>query len=366
MPAARGVLLDSATTWTVGSENRLTEILATVLASCSEFAGALFRSLGLPEGHRYGVRTQFVAAPRCHPDLEVVAYAVGGAEIARIWSEHKTVSKFREQQREDYLDALGRLPGRGELLIIAPGGLRAKDEDPGSWNWMTWPEVAEMANSTGEKAGGSGWREAALDPDSPARQRLLYELIWYLEKEHGAVMNPLSQDKIDTFAAAEEALRVLFELVERAVDGLDEVRVSGDGASEDLRSFWILFEPRDDWWLTGAVRDAGGRGHGELRVSADDDWSLEQLGKPAIGAGYTIDTGFHPVLSVEEDWIRRLESGGFSFRVADGWLRCYRTIYLDDLATRGETLGEQAGALSRWLQEVFEDLRRLPPAVAGS
>jgi len=362
MPAAREVLLDSASTWTDGSENRLTEIFATTLLTAPDLAHELFGRLGLPRGSRYGVRTQITAARGSQPDLEIVAYAEGGAEIARIWSEHKTISPFRERQREDYLESLVGLPGRGELLVIGPADLKRKDADPDAWNWMTWPEIAEMANAVGEATGGPRWRRAALDSDAPARQRLLHELIWYLEKEHDAVMSPLSQDKIDTFAAAGEAIRVLAELVERAVDDLAGFEVSDEGVSDDLGSFWVLFEPRPDWWLTASVIALGGKGHGEIKISTDDDWSLERLGKPAIGAGYTIDPGFHQGLSTDTEWVGSLEASGFSFRLSDGWLRCYRTLYLDDLAGRGRTLGEQVSALSVWLADTFETLSGLPPA----
>lgn len=90
-------------------------------------------------------------------------------------------------------------------------------------------------------------------------------------------------------------------------------------------------------------------------------FSSEVASSSRIHLVYTIDPALHPVLSVDTEWIGRLEQGGFSFRIADGWLRCYRTLYLDHLATRGGTLGEQVRVLAQWLNEAFQDLGRLGP-----
>src|SRR5918998_327724 len=106
MPPARRELLSAATSYTRSGENRLTEILATVLEAHDALARALFDRVGLPYGERFEVRTQERVAPGCIPDLVVRAKRPAGGLVAQLWAEHKTVSGFRHEQREDYHRAL--------------------------------------------------------------------------------------------------------------------------------------------------------------------------------------------------------------------------------------------------------------------
>src|SRR4051794_21946289 len=118
MPAARKELLDSAASYARSGENRLTELFATVLDSHDELARQLLERVGLPSGERFEVYTQERVAPGCRPDLVLRSKRASGGLVSQVWAEHKTVSGFRHEQREDYRRALDAAPGEGQLLTI--------------------------------------------------------------------------------------------------------------------------------------------------------------------------------------------------------------------------------------------------------
>src|SRR4051794_40425903 len=103
MPRAREELLDAALTYSNGSENRLTEVFATVLEVHEKFARALFDRVGiaLPDDVRFQAFTQKAVAEGARPDM-VVRALDGPHLVAQLWSEHKVGGGgFRDTQLED-------------------------------------------------------------------------------------------------------------------------------------------------------------------------------------------------------------------------------------------------------------------------
>ncbi len=136
MGRSRESLLHSAST--VLQEDRLTEILATVLDASDELAAALFDEVGLPVGERFQVFTQVRVTKTDRPDMLVHSLEPGGTVVSRIWSEHKVRYGFGDMQRERYLKALRDLSGDGKLIFVVADAPTAREE--GDWRGFTWQE----------------------------------------------------------------------------------------------------------------------------------------------------------------------------------------------------------------------------------
>jgi hypothetical protein len=359
MPEARRELLDAATSHASSGENRLTEVLAAVLATHDEFASALMRKVGLPVGERFEVVTQQRVAPGCIVDMVLRSSRSGGAPVSQLWSEHKTISGFRHEQREDYARALGARPGEGRLLTITPAHT---DQAQGSWARMTWQGLAELADGVGQQWGKDGWRESALAPTAPARERLLHELLWYLEMEGFAMLRPIIADDVHVFGRMIDSWTALNALMERAsehIGGLveDSFDIAPDG---DWWSFHIT--PPPDAWLE---RLAPHETYCEVLLADEGRWWPLGAGEPAVGAGYTLAKELHERLGSRSDWVDRLEENDYTLVVADGYVRCWQTRPLADFLDAGETLDDQARELARWARQSIEALSRLDPGDIG-
>jgi hypothetical protein len=354
MPAARKELLDSARSYARSGENRLTELFATVLATHGELVGSLFERIGLPVGDRVEVRTQEQVAPGCIVDLVVRTRRANGALVSQLWSEHKTVSGFRHEQREDYQRALEASPGEGGLLTITVDNA---DDGAGAWHRLTWQQVGELIDGVGRvTADGRPWRQAALAPDAPARDRLLHELLWYLEQEGFAVSRPLLASDVDVFKGVVDTYTVLDTLLGRAADHMGDHVKGSDGADE--ASFWFHVTPPAGSWLQ---RLEPFETYCEVLVCVDDAWWPQGTGDPAIGAGYTIDPRLHDTLAANADWVDELEEAGYAFGDWAGYVRCWRTRPLRDLADAGTSLDAQARELASWARGSIDALTALDP-----
>ncbi len=218
MPASRREMLDAVLKYPQGSENRLTELFATTLASHEALARRLFERAGIHLAEdcvRFEVFTQRPVAPGCRPDMLVSAYESGHLR-GQLWSEHKTGSGFRDLQLENYLTALEEARSRhrqgsevfdAELVSIVYE--LSDDGEPEGWTPLTWQEVAEHVNQTGRAWAGRGWGAAALSPDAPARERLLREFLWYLEREGFAVVDALDTENLQALRKSAETMAVL-------------------------------------------------------------------------------------------------------------------------------------------------------------
>lgn len=352
MPEARSELLDAAGSYAGSGENRLTELLATVLAAHHDLTATVLREVGVPVGHRFVVLTQQRVAPGCIPDLVVHSLSPSGSRLGQLWSEHKTVSGFRHEQREDYILALEREPGEGRLLTIT---VAHTDEPSGAWSRLTWQELGELADAVGRAWQGDDWRRAALKPDAPARERLLHEFVWYLEEEGFAVVRPISSDDVRVFKGLLSALDAIEELMVRIGDhlGIPEAELS-----QEDDAYWYFLDAEDSW----LERVAPFEGRCALLLSADDGWWPQGEGEPALGVGYTLDKRLYGALSSDRDWIERLERSEFTLELWDDAVRCYRTRTLASFIDAGSTLNAQAVEIVRWARESLKELSQLAPS----
>lgn len=369
MPRAREEVLDAALSYFDGSENRLTELLATVLDYHDAFARALFEraDIDLPgDGVRFEVYTQKAVAEGARPDMVVLALR-GPTLVAQLWSEHKVgEGEFRDLQLEDYGDALSKERSPGRLIGIV--GEVKSDREGEDWRMFTWQEVAELANSVGRQAGfendpGRGWRTAALAPMAPACARLLHEFIWYLEKEGDAVVDALDRENVQAFQKMAETTTGILALLDRAAQHMRPAFDSVEedlGGEEDGSRFWQIFKAPEDSWVSrfGA---AGFEAYPELMLSADDRWWSESRDEPAFAAGYTLSDQLYEPLAADEEWVKRLTDKAVDLAVYDGLVRVFCTTPMTSLLERGDTLDEQSRALAEFAKESLNLIDALAP-----
>ena len=364
MPASQRELLGALLKYpSHRAEDRLTELFATTLGAHTELLGRLFRRAGIPlpdDGVRFEVFTQRALTPRGRrPDMVVSAYE-GQHLRAQLWSEHKTGSGFGDLQMEDYLAALEESRARHragsqtfDAALISIVHERSGEAEPEAWTALTWQEVAEMANAAGRQWNGPKWREVALAPDSPARERLLHEFIWYLKREGFAVVDALDADNLHALHKSAQTTDAIEALLERAALYMKEEFEPGElDAYSDGHLYYQLFKLPEDSWAR-RIRSAGWRADLELMVAGDDEWWVDSTGQPAFGAGFTLDEQMYEPLAAQETWLADLDKRELGFASYQGNTRVYRTMPMSDLITAGGTLDEQARVLADWALESF-------------
>lgn len=111
----------------------------------------------------------------------------------------------------------------------------------------------------------------------------------------------------------------------------------------------------------------------EFRVSPVDDWREDGYGEPAFGAGLSFDhyrrqVQWPPPLE-SSSWVRELNGRGISVGQTDQGPvgRCFRTLYLSEVMSRGTDLDEQAAFVARWAEESVREIASLtPPPITDS
>jgi hypothetical protein len=350
-------------------EHRLTDLLALVLEAHGGFANKVLAAAGLPEAAQVRTRIEVLTRRGRPVDLELLAYDERGAVIGRLWSENKTGARYQPEQLPDYAEDLPLQPSARQLITIvntlSEVPVDERSPDAPRWRAFTWRDVAVMAWEAGRQATDPAerptWQQAALRPQAFASQRMLLELMTYLQEEHGVVLNPLGHEHIAAFAYMSETSEILDELVERAAT-LAQLDVDGDVEwADDAKSLWRSFDAAGTW--AEALHGAP-----DLEAASTDFWTSTRIGEPAFGVGYTLPGELaDAVLSSETaSWRNAIVAHGFSVRASeDGdWLYVRRTKYLAELIPAGVTLDLQAQQLGHWVDESLSLLGNHNPGVA--
>jgi hypothetical protein len=362
MPRAARLLLGAYRRYG-GREDPLTELLATTLEGYLPFATALFahRAVRLPPPASVSVSTQVRTDESKRVDVEVVGLDASGSICGRLWSENKTGARYQPDQLSSYLRSIERIPGEGRLITIVPveGDARAYARPLGI-PIFTWRAIAEIAwRSAREHERDARWRSHALEPGAQSGVRLLEELISYLEEDHSVTLDPVHYEHIRAFQLANETSEVLVELLQSTANHARNLNPRGR-VSYDVRNdwghYWQVFEGAPAW-----VNEA--HGYLELSCSDSDDWTLDRIDQPAIGAGATLpEDRFDDLRRTERrPWHDQLEKDAFHLAVSGGRTRVFRTIYLAEITGKGATLDSQAEWLAQWLEDTVERLARLDP-----
>ena len=340
-------------------EDRLTELLRVVLLGHEKFAHRLLRRAGLPAVGPVEVRTQVRTRRGKRVDMEVLVYDEDGRHpVGRLWSEHKTGSRFSPGQLEGYAEELCEFSGPTQLITITDR-LGEVEDDP-RWMPLIWAQVGRMAVELG-RAGGRLWRQDACKDGADGGARLLHELLSYLEEDRYIVLDPLSHLDIIAFARANHVSAVLTSLLDRAGE---YSRYETDGDAEYGKDDWglctIAFSIPGSWpaKLDGAF---------ELLVSDDDEFACERVGEPAFSIGAWLPIKYTAVLRGTDTqvWRDGITTHGFAVSVGeDDYPRVTKTMYAAEILANGPLLDSQAHALARWADEAIATLSAADPGLA--
>lgn len=215
----------------------------------------------------------------------------------------------------------------------------------------------------GRRAGGGGWQRAALDPDAPAAQLLLAELIGALERRGLAYVDPFSINDVLALANYGEAREALWTLFDRAPQHFRLLAGTSNRSrrSGDPTGWWHVLEGSTSW-----ARRLGG--WPEYFVRDDDWWRGDQhaMDTPCVVAGYTFEAPAASALLAADTQAWRDRLAGQQIDIfADGQhVRCVRPLYLSQLVTAGVTLDDQAKALAAWIEQSITLIdENAPPAL---
>jgi hypothetical protein len=347
-------LISASEKATEGSENRLTEVLATVLDLHHPLSSGLFARCGLDPGVKVRYFTQEWLDDGCQPDMVARSEDADGNPLAELWFENKKDSGFRLGQLEDYHDALARRRGSNSLIALVHDEKAATRSE--KWTVLTWQVLAEDADRLARGWGGSDWRTRALGPEAPAMWRLLHELVSYLEKEGLAVIRPLDGRHVDVFRDAAETWERIEGLVDRAGNETGLLPDGQVGWHDDWVAVWQLFRPSKDSWLERRLAPLGLSGWPELSV-----WAREPLDAPAVAAGYTLPSSLHHVLAAHDDLGGRANAVGLEIREWDDQTRIVRIKRLADFIEGTDSLSVQAARVATFARDAIAAAERLDP-----
>lgn len=235
-----------------GDENRLTELLACVLARDDEFAHEMLLRADLHSHRVLDVRTQVATGEGlCTMDMCLKLEALEGGH-AELWSEHKLWSPFGRGQLENYKRALENKRARGESIrfqVIVDASPAPADQDLLSRmdaRVVTWPELADAIEKV-QSGRATGWYEAARKPGASAQLRVLAELAAYLEEHVGvAVSGPLDSQKLSALENIQAARDVSQALLERLAQRLaPDAEFGYDPGKPEEKWLWI---DSTGWW----------------------------------------------------------------------------------------------------------------------
>jgi hypothetical protein len=361
VPRSASLLLEAIGRRPWGAEDRLTELLASVCESDPEFGQALLAEAGLMCDGEVEATTQLTIASG-RVDMQLLGYNKDGSRV-RLWSEHKTGSGYGHEQLIRYHTELVERFGedRSALVTIVPHYDEAAEAEALNVTALTWQDIGRMAWELGKRRGGTSWSEAASHPQAAACQRILCELLSYLQERHQVTVEPLSHMDLVALAEVPDMYAGITELLERTGDfSKHDPKVKGAGEAEDFACFWKTFDLPGFWAVEA-------QGYGEVLVSSSDDWTDDRLGNPAVGSGFTLPKDLYDDLrsSSRNEWHEQLRAAGFTLGIYGDWARCFRTLSFAEVIASGSILDAQARYLATWADETFEVGQALNPGPLG-
>jgi hypothetical protein len=395
MPRAHDSLALAASSNRHSRERRLSAILGTVLATNVGFANVLLIQLGLPQIERLNVWRE-------ERQIDLLLRGSSESSAVVVYFEHKEPGgKWQPEQPWRYLSALqqeidggahgkllvvvadpndargrvGRRVGtqtpsenghsvlprqRGEVVVGRRLGahgstesaletiatLRSEAEDT-RMVYATWHEVAGWAWEAGHRAmEDAQWLDAALRGDTRADQRLLAELIWYLQEEGYAMTRPLDADRI----CLSKELFDLQDTLDELVQGMTQ-RLRADLGLKPIRGNSVEFHPPEGSWL----RERNGR----IYVAYDSS-ATESLDLAFYVGAYAGDDSLKS-LQGNPAWQAQLTAKDLTTEGGDVYGR------FDAMAlTNTLTLSKQRDVLGRWATRTATSILSLEPGKSAA
>lgn len=308
-------LLDAADSyrWSGDAENRLTAIFAVALKASPSLSkwlvGRVFEEPWIPES----ITTQHGLSAGGRPDMKLTA----PEQAATLYVENKLNARWTRWQQKAYEAQLS-----SRLLFVSPDGRRPRElEGDERCESIRWQNIADEAVRIGRcgTAEPNSWPASALEPGASNEQRMLAELVNYLQREKDARVRftePLRSDDLVIIPKVPQVVEnweSLFELVvEKLAEKLAESPDYGEPILEEFR----------------AERSSPGRFTLDRSLTlrwSRGDWS--GLGWPALESVLpvtpsTAECWQEIILAVDNGWRNESEPGfavGVGFAGVDGW-----------------------------------------------
>lgn len=359
-------------------EDRLTELLAHVLAADDLFRTRFCRLCGVPALANADLRTQRRLSTGRRVDLELLARENGARHV--VWVEVKAGALEQPSQLHDYADELHRLYGdHGTLVALAPKGDRIFEHARTTGRLgrplarsLTWQQVDEAIRQTGQERAGMSWRDEAALARTSALQRTLLDFHAYLQrrKEPLAIMpddplqvtDALALSRVPALLDRGGLIDTILDLAaayvsDRAIERWDDRDWRG-------RVFRNLDPPG---WAAELVNEGGAVTAQLWYCWTDvDDRPDEPRHQPIFLASLVFErpTEDGRVALADPQW--SLPDWAVSCMSARN-PRISAIRYLAEVATAGITLGAQAEALGTWARDKLVVLKALsrPPVEAA-
>ena len=287
-------------------------------------------------------------------DLILRGFDSSGTLATVLYAEHKEPGGgWQEGQPAEYLKDLSRetrREARGRLLVVVgsrkdvagrvrqraraaaavamteASRLALKERSP-RIAFTTWQEVGGIADEAGQAAGASGldWRDAAARPDAPAAQRVLLELIWYLEEKGYAVTKPLTTDQVAIFHQAMELDATTDALTAGATEQLLDDRIAGFKLAKSQRTsvndaqYQRFLAPERSWVS---------RYNGRLYLGFDEEFGSGRARQSQLAASVTVELPRKQAQRLREQgaFMKQLRERDLRFEVDDHGGYCWTSL----------------------------------------
>jgi hypothetical protein len=367
-------------------EDRLTEVLASVLEVHQDFCRLITGRAGLRcDVERFGVETQ-VGAPgqRRLVDLVLRGAAADGEIVGSVFVECKYNPQhkpdpywFTHDQADRQMRALRAEPGEQRLIgVCSKGDLdrldgpldTRPDFDPRAVydEVISWSEVRMLAREAG---GDEAWEAQARSASASLADRLLLEFLTYLELE-GDTMGALANDDLFVLARYAQAQDRVDRLLDRATQDLAAAMAPLDGSGgpefepeEDVDEttgaprMWYAADAPEETWLAdlreGAIY---------VTVTGAKYDEEEEVGTPSVYAG----VGWSPGRAGKKRLVgSKWEAAANDASVGLYWdgNDCNVLAHkpLQEITESGNTIVAQADVLAKWAHRSIVTVLGLAP-----
>jgi hypothetical protein len=377
------LLVEAGGSYRPGSEDRLTEIMATTLQAHKGYCRLLLTDLGVDEWHSCKVSTQqgFDDQPRL-VDIVIYCFDDSGRTLATVFIENKLegywFSKGQAQRQHKALQDLEGERGKRVLVGIAEDSDLDRSDSgakgPLAYSprlvydrVLVWSEIVDLAQRAGENypqlRGGRDWRDRALDPEAAACQRLLYEFVAYLGEEALAAIDGDAVLALKLRDSAVQRGERLLDFAAQATSGFepnqgkDGSLVWEDETIAGGECWYVAFKPLPDHWL------ASKEGELDLLIALAEYDDEHPVGEPHVYAGLTFEVDKHDRRKIESasEWKAEAEAQGFCVYTDRREVCIFRGRPLNWIVQEGSTLRDQAKAVADWASEALTAVQQLPP-----
>ena len=394
-PLAAATLIEAMSR--ASGEDQATEILAHLLdrdarvreGLCRAIDGALGGQLPPSLGGSASTQRRIDDARRIDCEL-ILRECDGGHHV--VWIEVKTDSPETKGQLTGYACELARL-WRDQSTMIAlakpdhpildtarqplrPGANERRSQTAVP---LTWQDLHSCLETIGRAHRGTDghrlgltWRQDAQRSDAESQQRVLFEVLRYLERK-GLAMPDDPIQVIDALVAkrTDELLDpkagLISRLLEMAVRQLkerpgDELSSPAGGTPEEWggdKHYWWSTPLKSPSWPARLDGDA----YLDLWFRKTDapDRNPEAREQPVFLASVELP---HLDSSAERPLTQWRPNGWHVWHDKDG-IRLSRYRYLSEVAVDGITLSEQAAVLGTWARECFDEILAAPAPTLG-